>query len=494
MFGFGGKQQDINQLAELTGQYVAGNLAGRIDAARYGKAVQPLAANIGDLADLVRSFAQETQVGSSQVAAAVTQVANAIGQSYGLADAIRQEAAMTNRLTTAIANGAEEAAQQIDEMRTATERMAEVAGTIYHDSMQTKKMAEQGSLAVGQVSEAMEAIQQSSRDIEGRIAALAQTAKEIDNFLVTIQGISSQTNLLALNASIEAARAGEHGRGFAVVAQEIQKLSDASNAAANAANGLLAHINKGITEAVNAVNAGSASVQQGVRAMQQADDSLTAIVQASAEVEEKIGEASQARQVQLNAAENTRRSVVAMAGQCQQSAAAVAQVVQAIEQQEAHLRETQQMGGLLQQVAEQMEKTTGQIRLVDLDSKGQAQMEAQIQRLQSELVTLVGGRPIVSMQEDAHKKILSQFLQEHPGLEAAWTNRQDGTFVISIPAAGIANAAQREWFRKAIAGETYVSAVYVSAISHQPCLTVSVPIRNVQGEVVGVLGVDMRLH
>jgi len=60
----------------------------------------------------------------------------------------------------------------------------------------------------------------------------AKKVEKIQTLTDSIMDISSQTNLLALNANIEAARAGEAGRGFAVVAEEIGKLANESNHAA----------------------------------------------------------------------------------------------------------------------------------------------------------------------------------------------------------------------------------------------------------------------
>ena len=92
-----------------------------------------------------------------------------------------------------------------------------------------------------------------------------------------------------------------------------------------------------------------------------------------------------------------------------------------------------------------------------------------------------------------HNKVLADFLRRYSKLEAVWTNQLDGRFIVSLPPAGIANAGSREWFQQALKGQVYVSSIYVSAISGQPCLTVSVPIKDREDRIIGVLGVDLNL-
>lgn len=80
-------------------------------------------------------------------------------------------------------------------------------------------------------------------NVETAVRSLNEETVKINSFVGKIKKISSQTRLLSLNASIEAARAGEAGRGFGVVAEEIRKLSNDSETAAEEISKLVVEIN-----------------------------------------------------------------------------------------------------------------------------------------------------------------------------------------------------------------------------------------------------------
>lgn len=485
---FTSSKKGVRQLAEQTSQYAAGNMSADLNPEEYPRELQPLAVHIHSMVEMICSFTRESQVASSQVLAAVTQVNKAIVSANTLGTKIYQEAAGTKELASIITAGASNAKLGVEQVVQTAQTITDGTDRIYQDSIQTKKIAEQGCTAVEEVSTAMQNIQQSSGRIEARIQDLTKMAREIDSFLVTIQDIATQTNLLALNAAIEAARAGEHGRGFAVVAQEIQKLSDASATAAASANGLLAQIDEGVAAAASAVMDGARSVEDGVKSMTEADGSLKAILAASSQIESQLAEVSAARQSQLSATEKSSQALNEMAGLCGESALHISEVTASIATQEKHLSQTRDMGDLLAKVAKTLVETTQKITLVSIGEETNQQIDI----LKENLLSLAKDEVLLTMNEEKHRLVLADFVNKYLDLEAIWSNRPDGEFVISLPPAGIANAGSREWFQEALAGQTYVSAAYVSAISHKPCLTIAVPIKAL-GEIIGVLGVDVSL-
>lgn len=127
----------------------------------------------------------------------------------------------------------------------------------------TEEMIQQGTNIVNILAKRAEETSSITARVSDSIEVLRKESETINGFVETISSISQQTNLLSLNASIEAARAGEAGRGFAVVAEEIRKLADDSNSAAEEIRNKVSNISvQTITSVDSAKEAGSMVASQ----------------------------------------------------------------------------------------------------------------------------------------------------------------------------------------------------------------------------------------
>ena len=147
------------------------------------------------------------------------------------------------------------------------------------------------------------------------MATIRANSRQIVDIIGVIDGISFQTNILALNAAVEAARAGEQGRGFAVVASEVRTLAQRSAQAAREIKTLIA-------TSVTTIDGGSVAVQQ-------AGDSMGAIVASVQQVNAIIQRVKEASAEQASGITEVNQAVTQMDDVTQQNAALVEQAAAA---------------------------------------------------------------------------------------------------------------------------------------------------------------------
>lgn len=213
-----------------------------------------------------------------------------------------QSSSTAEQITTSIqeiAHGAETSSQSakdsvlaIGEMSEGVKLIADSSTEVTKASQNTTTQANEGHTLVQKAVSQMKSIHTSVGNTSKLVINLGQSSTEIGQIVEVITGIAEQTNLLALNAAIEAARAGEHGRGFAVVADEVRKLAEQSKASADQISLLINQIQQDTNLAVESMTKGTTEVEIGTNVISETGKAFTRILDSIQLVTEKIEEVS----------------------------------------------------------------------------------------------------------------------------------------------------------------------------------------------------------
>ncbi|MGQ9558628.1 MAG: methyl-accepting chemotaxis protein [Desulfurispora sp.] len=396
---------------------------------------------VNRLVEQTRHLAKEIQLSAQQTRSAALQVNSCLAAGDDIMQSFRQIQAAAEGLRRAEAKvlaGSEQAE---------------------HNRLQSNRVMQQLGLAA-------EEIIHTGSALGNQVGALQTTVANVQEVAASIGHIAGQIRLLALNATIEAARAGQHGLGFGVVAAEISHLAEVTAGAARNVQNLLSTIRQDATQVVQSIGQNLNVQNQLAADISQLQD----IVGSTARINEQIQE--------------TMRTALNQTSAMLQETAAV------LDSRSRDMETVLAAGKFIDRLAEELTKVS---QTCQLEYRLHRDARQAIEHLQSQLGQLARNPRLKEANPSVHRELLTALAERNAAMEAIWSNDTQGRFIFSHPPAGLANARVREWWQRTMQGEQYISPVYISAITRQPCLTVAVPIKDSTGKAIAVLGADLQL-
>lgn len=435
----------------------------------------------------------ESLVAADRLQAAVGEVSESLEQLQRLADTAAAEDQKLKQSSERSLEQVQESLAAMEEVAASASQIHDAAGHLLARSENTRAEAMRMAGAMETVDGTIRALAQSQEMIERPMEDLEGNTRKLGVLYRSLEEIASEVALLALNASIEAARLGEQGKGFDVVAVRMRQLADQSTEAITSSAPLFQQISVDVERVKSTLKEGRASALEGISLMKRMGEDIRLIADEVAEVNGLVAEAGRRSGEQAELTRNMESMLSEVHEALNRSITHVEGALTRMESEREHISK-------LQKVVVGLDRAQGEL-MVSLksvhsgtDSVVGGEDAAALGQAYARILLEVAKQPDLHLLEPtAHRAALEQLLAAEPGLEAAWSNRQDGSFIVSIPEAGLLNAKGRTWFRRAIAGETVVSEVYISAITKRRCLTLAVPIVR-DGEVIGALGANLSLE
>ncbi len=480
----------VNILAYLfiaAGSMIVAAKVNKRAAAEYNRQINSLRKEIS-------RFNFEVQVSSSQISSVSQQLAITLDENNAFAQQLYAE-------TKEMASLNSEANSNINSTISGVKNIIELledAGETISDMGETSEAS--NNVIKSSLNEIMEIvntineIKKSSNGTMEYMDKLNTTSGEIIHILETVSNISKQTQMLALNASIESARAGESGKGFAVVAGEIGKLATDTSEAVKDVNKLIKSIQDEISSVFKVVRENSSKVETGVRVSCNIEKNLSKIDMSFSKVIDMVAKINELFHQEVLMTKDIEDRIGEVEKIMNVTEKSVEDVKQSVRKQKNSVEDIAEMGIRLNESSRSLEELfslsdSGASISVDKNKINEA-----VQSFRLICGELANGGLLDSMDKSVHRALLEKIIKNNLFIEAAWTNESRGKFICSIPEAGIANAGVREWFKRGIAGEEYVSPVYISAITKNPCITLSAPLKDNVGRITGVIGIDVKLQ
>lgn len=225
--------------------------------------------------DEIGAMAKEVQVFKDNMAAVERMTAERARQSESVAERGRRLDALTAEFDREVAAIMKGVADSMAALRERAESITTLVGQTSEQMLLVDQSSRQATEGVNSIAAAAEELASQVHAISARVgessavtneaaaaaahtdrlvAGLSEAADSIGEVVALITSIAGKTHMLALNATIESVRAGEAGKGFAVVANEVKALSAQTSAATRNISDHVAAIQAKTAEAVASID------------------------------------------------------------------------------------------------------------------------------------------------------------------------------------------------------------------------------------------------
>lgn len=252
----------LSQFLDVSQRVYRGDMTVNLDydtQDEFGK----IANSYNDTLGKIRSITAEIQKIANELTHSAETMSTGVNESAQVVNSIAVSINDIAELSMSQNKNVDTASSALDNIVNSVNDVADLAKHTADKANDVGTTVNQGIEGINVIVQHMNRIETMVRTSADQVDTLGHRSEEIGQIVETIVNISGQTNLLALNAAIEAARAGEHGRGFAVVAEEIRKLAENSQDAAQHIAELIGTIQDETKKAVEAMHNGNKGVRQG---------------------------------------------------------------------------------------------------------------------------------------------------------------------------------------------------------------------------------------
>jgi methyl-accepting chemotaxis protein len=324
---------------------------------------EQLGNSLNQMVQNIQSILDENLQSSEQLAVAASEMTSLTGK----VDAATQEITKTMEQMSKVT---EEQYENVHLSVVASQQMAETAQLVATEaqkaanlSTQVSQRARNGEEIIQEINSKITQLKETVDNSAEVVRKLGKSSVEIGKIVDVIRSISRQTNLLALNAAIEAARAGEHGRGFSVVADEVRALAEQSTNSAIQIVALVNEIRSETMTAVDAMELGTQSVDEGSKLVLSARQTFNDITQSVNQTVNTIHEIAAASEEQAASSQEMTGTMETVAAISKQNVSSANQVASASKEQRIDMENLSMSAAQLEQMADNLTSMVGRFKV-----------------------------------------------------------------------------------------------------------------------------------